>query len=159
MHIIIIVGSLSFRKENNYMALVTCPECGREGVSDTAIACPSCGFPIKAYFEQSEVKPNLEENKADNNPVAEKNGSGKSSNKSSEESVTLVGIIILLIPIILVIWLLGSCSASFNESRKRDQEKYRRTLESGQQKYYNGESMTQEERKAVEDFNNWKSNQ
>lgn len=29
------------------MALITCPECGRE-VSDQASACPQCGYPIKA---------------------------------------------------------------------------------------------------------------
>lgn len=28
------------------MALINCPECGRENVSDKAIACPTCGFPI-----------------------------------------------------------------------------------------------------------------
>lgn len=27
------------------MALITCPECGRE-ISDRAEACPNCGFPI-----------------------------------------------------------------------------------------------------------------
>lgn len=34
------------------MALVKCPECGRENVSDTAEACPNCGFNIKLYYEQ-----------------------------------------------------------------------------------------------------------
>lgn len=33
------------------MSLVQCPECGREQVSDTAEACPNCGFGIKEYFE------------------------------------------------------------------------------------------------------------
>ena len=31
------------------MALINCPECGRENVSETAIACPCCGFNIKEY--------------------------------------------------------------------------------------------------------------
>ena len=34
------------------MALVKCPECGRENVSDTAEACPNCGFNIKLYYGQ-----------------------------------------------------------------------------------------------------------
>ncbi len=33
------------------MALVKCPECGREKVSDKALACPDCGFGLKEYFE------------------------------------------------------------------------------------------------------------
>lgn len=32
------------------MALVRCPECGREKVSDKAECCPDCGFGIKAFF-------------------------------------------------------------------------------------------------------------
>ena len=34
------------------MALVRCPECGREKVSDSAEACPDCGYSIKAHFEK-----------------------------------------------------------------------------------------------------------
>ena len=33
------------------MALITCPECGRENVSDTAQMCPSCGYGIKKHFD------------------------------------------------------------------------------------------------------------
>ena len=33
------------------MALVTCPECGRE-VSSAAKACPACGFPVAEKFAQ-----------------------------------------------------------------------------------------------------------
>lgn len=32
------------------MALVNCPECGKERVSDTAEACPDCGYGIKRHF-------------------------------------------------------------------------------------------------------------
>lgn len=34
------------------MALVKCPECGRENVSDSAEMCPDCGYGIKAHFEK-----------------------------------------------------------------------------------------------------------
>lgn len=34
------------------MALVKCPECGRENVSDTAKACPGCGYNVKAYYDK-----------------------------------------------------------------------------------------------------------
>lgn len=34
------------------MALVKCPECGRENVSDTAESCPNCGYGIKAHYDK-----------------------------------------------------------------------------------------------------------
>lgn len=34
------------------MALIKCPECGRENVSHKAEACPSCGFGVKAHYEK-----------------------------------------------------------------------------------------------------------
>lgn len=37
-------------KEENVMALINCPECGRENVSDNAEMCPSCGYGIKAHY-------------------------------------------------------------------------------------------------------------
>lgn len=37
------------------MALIKCPECGREKVSDSAEACPDCGFGIKKYFEERKL--------------------------------------------------------------------------------------------------------
>lgn len=36
------------------MALIKCPECGRENVSSTAESCPNCGFGIKAHFDKLE---------------------------------------------------------------------------------------------------------
>ena len=33
------------------MSLIKCPECGRENVSDTATACPNCGFNISNYYQ------------------------------------------------------------------------------------------------------------
>lgn len=42
------------------MSLIKCPECGRENVSDTALACPQCGFNIdkhtktQAYIKEKE---------------------------------------------------------------------------------------------------------
>lgn len=32
------------------MALVKCPECGRENVSDSAEMCPDCGYGIKTHL-------------------------------------------------------------------------------------------------------------
>lgn len=35
------------------MALVKCPECGRENVSDSAESCPNCGYNIKKHYEKT----------------------------------------------------------------------------------------------------------
>ena len=43
------------------MALITCPECGRNNVSDTAENCPECGFAIKQHFENLEQEKIQEE--------------------------------------------------------------------------------------------------
>ena len=37
------------------MALVKCPECGKE-VSDTANACPNCGYGVKVHFDNLKQK-------------------------------------------------------------------------------------------------------
>ena len=36
------------------MALVRCPECGKENVSDQAESCPNCGYGVKIHFEKEE---------------------------------------------------------------------------------------------------------
>ena len=41
------------------MALITCPECGKEGVSDKAKACPYCGYPVEELYSES-TKPDEE---------------------------------------------------------------------------------------------------
>ena len=50
------------------MAIIKCPECGRENVSDSAESCPSCGYGIKAHFNaikaKEERRRNEEERKA-----------------------------------------------------------------------------------------------
>jgi ribosomal protein L37E len=34
------------------MALITCPECGKENLSSSAASCPNCGFDLKAYQQK-----------------------------------------------------------------------------------------------------------
>ena len=45
------------------MAIINCPECGKEGVSDKAVSCPSCAYGIKEHFDdirQQEEKRELD---------------------------------------------------------------------------------------------------
>lgn len=52
------------------MALIKCPECGKENVSDGAMYCPECGFGIKEYFEKIE-KERLQEEKREQKRIEE----------------------------------------------------------------------------------------
>ena len=45
------------------MALVKCPECGLEGVSDSAKFCPACNYPISEHYETIKRKVQAEERK------------------------------------------------------------------------------------------------
>ena len=41
------------------MALVQCPECGKQNVSSAAHSCPDCGFPLREYFLSLEEEKNV----------------------------------------------------------------------------------------------------
>lgn len=43
--------------------LIKCPECGRESVSDSAEACPDCGYGIKAHFDKLKMKEDIKRQK------------------------------------------------------------------------------------------------
>jgi len=43
------------------MALIKCPECGRDNVSNTAEMCPDCGYGIRLHFEKIEQEKHREE--------------------------------------------------------------------------------------------------
>lgn len=45
------------------MALVKCPECGTDNVSDTATSCPNCGCNVKAYLDQVRYNQEIKEYK------------------------------------------------------------------------------------------------
>lgn len=56
------------------MALIKCPECGKEKVSDTAMSCPECGFNIHNYVMKQKQVNNIKINK----------NNCKTSNKSNK---------------------------------------------------------------------------
>ncbi len=43
------------------MALISCPECGRKNISDTAEQCPECGYAVKEHFLREERKKRIAE--------------------------------------------------------------------------------------------------
>ena len=58
------------------MALVNCPECSKNGVSDKAQACPGCGYNVAGYYFKKRSN-NCE--KCNSKMVAVFSGSGKYS--------------------------------------------------------------------------------
>ena len=55
--------------EDFVMALIICPECGKENVSDTAEACPNCGYGIKVHFytvKMQQLKQEIHEKRLQN---------------------------------------------------------------------------------------------
>ncbi len=70
------------------MALIKCPECGRERVSDSAEACPECGFNIREYFcdRKSEVKLDSVSNRNDSEKANESENINKTTTEPEELS-------------------------------------------------------------------------
>ena len=62
------------------------------------------------------------------------------------------GLIATVVIVVLLLGMIGSCSGASSKSSDR----YRQNMESGLQKYYNGEKMNEEEYNAVKDYQNWK---
>lgn len=62
-----------------------------------------------------------------------------------------IGIIGVIIAVVVLLAIIGSCGKSNNS--------YEDTLKSGMEKYYSGDPMTKEEHDAVQNYNEWKNNQ
>ena len=85
------------------MGLVRCPECGRDNVSDTATACPNCGFNIKDYYNSHDLNQDTKENHTEEQSiefdakqnVEENSQAGK--HKKSKKSVIITAIVLLLL--------------------------------------------------------------
>ncbi len=79
------------------MALINCPECGKENISDQADMCPNCGFGIKSYFDK---KIQEEKNQREMNEKMQKRLERISMPKKPK--ISIVFIIIMIIFFILV---------------------------------------------------------
>lgn len=69
--------------EKREMALIKCPECGRENVSDTAESCPNCGYGIKAHYEKIKKEQEQEERRK-RAEIAEKKAREKAEEREKE---------------------------------------------------------------------------
>ena len=89
------------------MALINCPECGRENVSDSAESCPNCGYGIKAHFEK--IKAQEEKiRKEEERKVAEQQRQERrlKNIKPPEKPIFSIGLIVyIIIAITFLSWL------------------------------------------------------
>lgn len=67
------------------MALIKCPECGKENVSDTATQCPECGFDIKTYVREKK----LEEARMKENKIFKQNKQQKVQELEYEKNIKI----------------------------------------------------------------------
>lgn len=74
------------------MALIKCPECGRENVSSSAVSCPGCGYGISAHFEAIRAAEEAERLKeeADRQEEIEKEQSQKREKEAFERRLQSV---------------------------------------------------------------------
>lgn len=109
------------------MALVKCPECGRENVSDSAESCPDCGYGIKAHFEkikreeerkERERKATEERKKAEIEAKRLKEERIKSVPKPSKPRISIVGLVISG----LIMWLAFSQINTSGYARQRSMD-------------------------------------
>lgn len=80
------------------MALIKCPECKKENVSDTAISCPECGYGIKEHFEKLKaeelrIQEEIEKKKREIDRI-------KSIPEPTKPKVSISGVIISVVLII-----------------------------------------------------------
>lgn len=111
-----------YKKGKKKMALIKCPECGRENVSDTAKACPGCGYGIKEHFDKigRENKEKVHENVKIEEEIVESHVLPESEIDNKQESLTdtsnrkmLYGVcaVLAVVSIIVVIAVMASENA------------------------------------------------
>lgn len=107
-----------------------------------------CRFDTQGYFCKSDQQQRVSEESEEREvqvkgEIIMANNNGNSSGGGST--------ILVIICIIVILGLFGSCSNNDDE--------YKKTLNSGMEKYYNGEKMTKEEYNAVNGYLEWEDDQ
>lgn len=99
------------------MALIKCPECGREKVSDTAEACPDCGYGIRAHFEK--VRQAEEQNIKEERYKKEEENKNQSELNSTEMTELSPKLMLGILGAFLVIIIIVVAVQISNENKKQ----------------------------------------
>lgn len=89
------------------MALIKCPECGRE-ISDKAVACVNCGFPIREFLAEqeapkSETAGDVTGSEKEQSPQSGTGASSETAKKQQKQPISYIWLIAFLI-IGMIIW-------------------------------------------------------
>lgn len=133
------------------MALIKCPECGKENVSDSAEMCPECGYGIKAHFDlvnQKQRNQEIRQRKIESVTMPER---PKRMNYGYGMAIFagIVGLLeFLLSPIIAIILLLFAYWMYYEGSKQynREMEKYNLALTNFEK--YQKETVREQEYRA-----------
>lgn len=122
------------------MALIACPECGRE-ISEKAAQCPSCGCPVAAATKTQTGAPGAQ-------AVSDKGGTSSSTGDKSFRltkptrgfgRALLVGVLRIMSLVVVLFGIAGIRSCMDEAATKRAEEKFR-----GSQEFKNAEKQAAE---------------
>lgn len=77
------------------MALIKCPECGKDGVSDAAKVCPYCGYNIKKYIK-IKTKDEQKKQKELKKELVKEKETQKKQKKNSKKYIVLICITLII---------------------------------------------------------------
>lgn len=84
------------------MALITCPECGKENVSDSATSCPQCGYNIQAHFNKIKMSEDQKQREIEKQEARDNNKLLQAGKKHKKLLTVLASIAIIIILILSV---------------------------------------------------------
>lgn len=99
------------KEEGKHMALIKCPECGKE-ISDKAGNCPNCGYPIQTDQKTEETSPP---------PVnAVPQGTQETKPQKPKKKGGFLKILLIIVAVIVVIGVIGSIGGNSSGNDKKE---------------------------------------
>lgn len=134
------------------MALIKCPECGKENVSDSAEMCPACGYGIKEHFDlmkQKQMNQEIYQRRIESVIMPE---SPKKMNFGYGMAIFagIVGVLEFFVsPVMAIILVLSACWMYYEGSKQynKEMEKYNLALTDFEK--YQQKTVQEEEYKAI----------
>lgn len=113
------------------MALVNCPECGKQ-VSATALACPECGYAVKEHFDRINKmdSPNIENSIFTNSTITSKK---TNKNNPTEKQKKIIIVLVAFIILMLIIGNLASKNGDGSSNNPENTTESTTVVKSGEE--------------------------